>query len=102
MDKTLLQQKWVRAYEEDTDDEIVFRSSSNELKPRRGGRESIHLKDDNVFLHRQSGPDDKYLSAEGSWQLQGDKISFQGANLPLGLGEHSIVFFTPDKLILKK
>ena len=100
-DDNILHQKWVRSYEEDTEKEIVFRPETFNFPLRRGGREAIDLKADRTFIQRESGPDDRYCSREGNWNIEGENVS-AGQSITLESGKHQIIALMNDKLVLSK
>jgi len=68
-----LQGRWVHSHEEDTDDEMVFRSASSGYEfPRSRGRQAFELRPDGSYEGSAPGPVDKPEPTEGSWALEGD------------------------------
>jgi hypothetical protein len=79
VDPEHLQGRWVHSHEEDTDDEMVFRSASSGYEfPRSRGREALELHPDGSYAGTVPGPADKPEAAEGEWTVQ------EGARLVLG------------------
>lgn len=99
MNKDLLSRKWIRSYNEGSEDEIVFHSETPDL--RRGG-DAIDLKNDGSFEHQQSGADDRYDRIDGKWNLGNDNVLSFGQNSVFGSNQHQIVSVSNDKLVLKK
>jgi len=71
-----LHKRWVHSYEEDGDDEMVFRPSSFDLPPARGRRE-IELRPDGRYLESHPGPVDVPEEAGGQWLLKGDELELR-------------------------
>jgi hypothetical protein len=70
-----LEGRWVRSYEEDTDDELVFRPASYDFPPTRRGRRSIELCADGAYIEQAPGAvDAPEESARGSWSVDGDHL----------------------------
>ncbi len=71
--------RWAHAHEEDTDDQMVFRSASTDLPPSRA-RLAFDLRADGSFAETGLGPTDVPEKATGSWAFAGDMITLsQGA-----------------------
>ena len=77
IDPERLQGRWVHSHEEDTDDEMVFRSAGSGYDfPRSRGREALELNPDGSYGGVVPGPVDKPVaSGEGTWKLEdGNKL----------------------------
>jgi len=76
IDPELLQGRWVHSHEEDTEDEMVFRSADSGYEfPRSRGREALELHPDGSYGGTAPGPVDKpEASGGGSWTVEGDKL----------------------------
>jgi hypothetical protein len=102
VDRKQLQQRWVHAHEEDTDDEMVFRPADYDLPPSRG-RLAFELRPDGTFAEAGLGPADVPEEASGTWELEdGERIVLgEGASqgvprvLPIASAE-------PRRLVIKK
>lgn len=71
--------RWVHSHEEDTADEMVFRSADYAFPPSRG-REAIDLRPDGSYAGTVPGPVDKPVAGDtGEWTLEDD-----GRRLRLG------------------
>jgi hypothetical protein len=72
IDAERLQGRWVHSHEEDTDDEIVYRSASSGYDfPRSRGREALELHPDGSYGGVVPGPVDKPVAAgEGTWKVE--------------------------------
>jgi hypothetical protein len=73
VDPTHLQQRWIHSHEEDTPAGKVFRPASYKLPPARG-RRSFELKPDGRLVTRDIGPDDRGVTTEGTWALEGGDV----------------------------
>lgn len=73
-----LHKRWVHSFEEDRDDDAVFRPATFDLPPARG-RRSIELRDDGSYLEAFPGPVDVPQEAEGRWSLEDDRLALQPA-----------------------
>lgn len=77
VDPNCLPGRWVHSYEEDTNDEIVFRSASSGYEfPRSRGRQALELRPDGSYAGTVPGPADKpEASGGGAWALEdGNKL----------------------------
>ena len=77
IDPERLQGRWVHSHEEDTDDEIVYRSAASGYDfPRSRGREALELHPDGSYGGTVPGPTDKPEAAGGGgWALEdGNKL----------------------------
>ena len=76
IDRERLAGRWVHSHEEDTDDEMVFRSEASGYDfPRSRGREAIELNADGSYGGVVPGPADKpEASGGGEWTVDGDKL----------------------------
>jgi hypothetical protein len=78
-DRDRLAGRWVHSHEEDTADEMVFRSADYAFPPSRG-REAIELRPDGSYAGTVPGPVDKPVAGDaGEWALEDD-----GRRLRLG------------------
>jgi hypothetical protein len=77
IDPERLQGRWVHSHEEDTDDEIVYRSASSGYDfPRSRGREALELHADGSYGGVVPGPTDKPEQVGGgTWTVEeGNKL----------------------------
>jgi len=71
--------RWVHSHEEDTDEEMVFRSAdSGYAFPPSRGREALELHPDGSYGGTVPGPVDKPEERSGEWTLE------EGNRLVLG------------------
>ena len=72
IDPDTLQGRWVHSHEEDTADEMVFRSAdSGYAFPRSRGRQAFELRPDGSYVGSTPGPADKPEPSSGRWSLEG-------------------------------
>lgn len=71
-----LYKRWVHSYEEDSEEETVFRPPSFDLPPARG-RRSIELRGDGSYVESFPGPVDVPDEASGRWSLEGDRLALR-------------------------
>jgi hypothetical protein len=76
IDKEQIEGRWVHSHEEDTDDEMVFRSEASGYDfPRSRGREALELNADGSYGGVVPGPTDKpEATGGGAWAVEGDKL----------------------------
>ena len=76
IDPGQVQGRWVHSHEEDTDDELVYRSEASGYNfPRSRGREALELNPDGSYGGVVPGPTDKpEASGGGAWAVDGDKL----------------------------
>jgi hypothetical protein len=93
IDPERLQGRWVHSHEEDTEDEMVFRSADSGYEfPRSRGREALELHPDGAYGGTAPGPTDKpEASAGGSWTVEGDKLVFGDRVLEITAAEGDVL-----------
>jgi hypothetical protein len=69
----ILQRRWVHSHEEDTNEQMVFRSAAFDFPPSRG-RRSFELKPDGSLGEGRIGPTDRPLESQGTWKLEDDRL----------------------------
>jgi len=76
IDPEQVQGRWVHSHEEDTDDELVYRSDASGYDfPRSRGREALELNPDGSYGGVVPGPTDKpEATGGGAWAVEGDKL----------------------------
>jgi hypothetical protein len=110
MDKGKLYSNWVHSYEEDSENELVFRRPDYNFPLVRGGRDAIDLNPDNTFTQRggllqQSGnlaADDRYLYSAGEWNLEENDILSLSTSTGSPPAKLKIISITDDKLVFHK
>jgi hypothetical protein len=91
----------VHAYEQDTEDEMVFLSADVELPPARG-RLAFELREDGTFAESGLGAGDVPEEASGTWALDGDTLTLsEGATqgVPRTM---RIATANPEKLVVDR
>jgi hypothetical protein len=86
--------RWVHSHEEDTADEMVFRSEASGYEfPRSRGREALELRADGSYGGVVPGPADKpEASGEGEWAVvDGNKLVLPGRVLEIVSAEPGIL-----------
>jgi hypothetical protein len=79
IERARLAGRWVHSHEEDTDEEMVFRSAeSGYAFPPSRGREALELHPDGSYGGTVPGPVDKPEERSGEWALE------EGNRLVLG------------------
>ena len=70
-----LPQKWVHSQEEDTETQMVYRPSTYNLPPIRGGRVSLDIKSDGTFLTTgEAGADDRQTQTKANWKVDNNTL----------------------------
>ena len=67
-----LTQRWIHSHEEDTPNEMVFRTAGYNF-PRSRGRSGFELRPDQSMLEIQPGAADAGQESTGKWELQGNQ-----------------------------
>ncbi len=93
IDPERLEGRWLHSHEEDTDDELVFRSASSGYEfPRSRGREALELRTDGSCVGTVPGPADAPESRPGRWALQdGNKLVLPGRVLEIRSAESDVL-----------
>jgi hypothetical protein len=92
--------KWVHSFEEDTDEDMVYRPGEFSF-PRARGRASMDLKENGEIVDFLIGRNDVPGPATGQWQLAGEKIIINYHDDD-NSRTYAIKEITDDKLVLKK
>ena len=94
-----LLQHWVHSHEDDKGGEMVFRPASYDF-PLSRGRRSLDLRAKGELHRGAPGADDRPVTSQGSWTLDGKTLDLTG---PGGAPEKfEIVSVTPEKLVLRQ
>lgn len=91
----------MHAYEEDTDDEMVFRPAGTDLPPSRG-RMAFELRADGTFAETGLGATDVPEEATGTWALDGDTITLSKGATQGVPRVMEVVTADQDKLVILK
>jgi hypothetical protein len=94
-----LNRKWTHSFEEDTENEMVYRPEDFVLGKARG-RTQLDLKENGKVIDTRIGRDDVPDPVIGSWKLDGENLVIK---LNDGSGQiYPVKEVTPEKLVLKK
>lgn len=95
--RDLISRSWTRSHEEDDGERLVLRPSEYDFPPARG-RESFVLNDDGTLEMGGPGPDDRRVTADGTWTLEGDRLQLS----PYGASLRSYVVddIEPERLVV--
>ncbi|MFC6099100.1 lipocalin-like domain-containing protein [Olivibacter domesticus] len=97
--KSVIVRKWVHSYEEDTDEEKVYRPEGF-VMPRSRGRDKIALEEEGKLINTFPGRGDALESTTGFWQVKEDKLilTFDQKNQE----QYTIREVNAERLVLKK
>ncbi len=71
-------QRWYHSFEEDTDEEEVWRPEDFPLPPSRRPRPSMEFQPDGTLVEYRPGPADQAVPTQGRWEPgDGDRIAVQ-------------------------
>jgi hypothetical protein len=71
-------QRWYHSFEEDTDEEEVWRPEDFPLPPSRRPRPSMEFQPDWILVEYRPGPADQAVPTQGRWEPgDGDRITVQ-------------------------
>jgi len=93
--------RWVHAYEEDTEDEMVFRPAGTDLPPARG-RMAFELRADGAFAETGLGASDVPEEATGSWVVENDTITLSEGATQGVPREMEVVTADEERLVIQK
>ena len=100
IDRTALAQRWVHSYEEDTDQEMVFRPGSYAFPPARG-RKSFELAPDGSASLSGIGPDDRATRTSGEWKLdEANRLLLRSSGATTSALQ--VLRVEPGKLVVRK
>ena len=75
-----LHKKWVHSKEEDTDSEMVYRPSTYNFPPTRGGRVSLDINADGTVLTTgDPGADDRVEYKKANWKIDKNNLILSDA-----------------------
>lgn len=102
INRELLHQRWLHAYEEDTATEAVYRPASYNL-PRSRGRTGFELRPDQTVTNVGIGPTDIPEETAGSWELEEDNVPTVRIHLNTGETQQlPILVIEKDRLVVRK
>jgi hypothetical protein len=103
INRDLLHQEWVHAYEEDTPTDAVYRPAHYELPPARGGRTGFELRPDQTVTNVGIGRTDVPEETTGSWELEEDDVPTVRIHLNTGETRRlPILSLEKDRLVVRK
>lgn len=94
VERERLEGRWVHSHEEDTDDEMVFRSASSGYEfPRSRGREALELNADGSYAGTAPGPvDAPEATGGGEWTIEdGNKLVLGDRTLEITAAEGDVL-----------
>ncbi len=94
VERERLEGRWVHSHEEDTDDEMVFRSASSGYEfPRSRGREALELNPDGSYAGTAPGPvDTPESTGGGEWTIEdGNKLVLGDRTLEITAAEGDVL-----------
>jgi hypothetical protein len=89
---------WVHSHEESAPDRLVLRPPDYAFPPSRG-RMSIKLLPGGEVEGGGPGPDDRPVTALGTWRLRGHRLTIHGQWLS---GTYNIESVGPDALVIQR
>ncbi|GAA0476862.1 hypothetical protein Ade02nite_43430 [Paractinoplanes deccanensis] len=90
-------QRWYHSFEEDTDDEAVYRPADFPFPPRRAPRDSLEFRPGGGYIEYVAGPADKSAPSRGSWEAaDGDTVRVRA-----GAGPRLLHITAHDGQVLK-
>ena len=98
IDMTALERAWTHSHEEDAGDRLVFRPSDSDFPPARG-RESFTLGPDQALTRGGPGPDDRRVTATGTWSVEATQLILRVPGRPEERLE--IVSVDSEQLVVK-
>jgi hypothetical protein len=93
IERERLEGRWLHSHEEDTDDELVFRSATAGYAfPPSRGREALELHPDGSYTGTVPGPTDKPEGQSGSWALEkGNRLTLGTRTLEVTAAEGDVL-----------
>lgn len=88
---------WIHSHEENRDGVQVFRPEEYMFPPSRG-RASFALRADGSALTGQPGPDDRGVTANGTWEFDGTVLSVRS---PVGTATYEVLAADKERLELR-
>ncbi|MDY7089520.1 MAG: hypothetical protein SYR96_30990 [Actinomycetota bacterium] len=90
-------QRWYRSFEEDTDDQVVYRPGDYPFPPSRAPRPSLEFRPGGGFVEYAAGPADRAVPSRGSWEAaEGDGVRVRG-----GAGSRTLRIVAHDAQVLR-
>jgi hypothetical protein len=92
-----LYQRWYHSYEEDTDEEKVYRPADYAFAPARAARRSFEFQPDGTYVEYRAGPADSAEPRLGRWEsAEGDKV-----RVSVGEEARTLEIVSQDDRVLK-
>lgn len=92
---------WLHAHEEDTANQLVFRSADGPLPPSRG-RMGFELRADGSASAVGIAAGDGRIEQEAKWALKGKRLILSGSQLDGLIGEGKVVRVDPDRIVVQR
>lgn len=99
-DRNLVAREWVEIKERHSDKRIVFRAITAPIRPTRGNRRRLDLRQSGEAGDKTSGASDRPISTGfGTWSLEKGRLK---VNTPDWEGEYIIEEIDEEEMILQK
>lgn len=90
-------QRWYHSYEEDTDEEEIYRPAGFVFPRSRGPRASLEIRPDGTLVDYRPGPADRPEPVPGQWEAaDGDKL-----RVSTGAASRTLEIVSHDPTVLK-
>ncbi|GAB2591947.1 hypothetical protein Aab01nite_38300 [Paractinoplanes abujensis] len=89
--------RWYRSFEEDTDDQAVYRPGDFPFPPSRAPRPSLEFRPGGGYLEYAAGPADRAVASRGSWEATGG----DGVRVRAGAGVRVLRIVAHDAQVLR-
>ena len=94
---------WLRSFEEETEDDLVFRPPDFPFPPARAPRPALRLDQDGTAVALHPGPGDRPEPQPGSepghWAVHESTLSLRTAQLS---GDFTLDVVTADRLVVRR
>lgn len=101
VDRSDLVGRWVHSHEEDTDSELVYRSSTFTF-PRSRGRVALALRADGTYSEDAIGADDRPAPAAGTWEFDGNVLRLAPSTPGTPVRSLDVVTMAADRLTFRR
>jgi hypothetical protein len=89
--------RWYRSFEEDTDDQTVYRPGDYAFPPSRAPRPSLEFRPGGGYVEYAAGPADRAVPSRGSWEAAGG----DGVRVRAGSGTRVLQIVAHDAQVLR-
>ncbi|HKP94017.1 MAG TPA: hypothetical protein VJS88_08985 [Chthoniobacterales bacterium] len=96
-----LTKRWIHSHEEDTANEMVFRTADYNF-PRSRGRSGFELRPDQSMVEIQPGPADAGAETAGKWGMEKGQLAFYKPGAKEPERKLKIVSADSDRLVVEK